>query len=92
VTGHTPAVAEPEALRGLAETVAREAGAQLCDAFSRVGELRIGTKSTLTDLVSEADLAAERLIRERLMAARPDDGLLGEEGSDVEGSSGSTAP
>jgi myo-inositol-1(or 4)-monophosphatase len=32
--------------------------------------------------VSEADLAAERLIRERLAAARPGDAVLGEEGGD----------
>jgi myo-inositol-1(or 4)-monophosphatase len=75
-------------LLALAETVAREAGAQLRDAFARVEDLRIATKSTPTDLVSEADLAAEHLIRERIAAARPDDGLLGEEGSDVVGSSG----
>src|SRR5688572_28811998 len=75
-------------LLALADSVAREAGAQLRDAFARVGDLRISTKSSATDLVSEADVAAERLIRERLSAARPDDALLGEEGSDVEGTSG----
>ena len=51
-------------------------------------ELRITTKSTATDLVSEADVAAEQLIREHLAAARPDDGMMGEEGSDVAGTSG----
>ncbi|HWT22389.1 MAG TPA: inositol monophosphatase family protein [Solirubrobacteraceae bacterium] len=75
-------------LLALAESVAREAGAQLREAFARVEELRIATKSSATDLVSDADLAAERLIRERLSAARPDDALLGEEGSDVAGTSG----
>ena len=59
-----------------------------CDAFARVEELRITTKSTATDLVSEADVAAEQLIREHLAAARPDDGMMGEEGSDVAGTSG----
>ena len=72
-------------LRALAEAVAREAGALLRDAF-RGPELRISAKSTPTDLVSEADHAAEHLIRERIAAARPDDGVLGEEGGDVEGS------
>ena len=70
----------------LAEALAREAGAQLRAAFET--DLRIETKSSPTDLVSEADVAAERLIRERLLAARPDDGMLGEEGSDTRGSSG----
>lgn len=39
-------------------------------------------------MVSDADRDAERLIRELLAAERPGDGLLGEEGSDVESSSG----
>jgi len=70
----------------LAEEIAREAGAQLRAAFET--DLRIETKSSPTDLVSEADVAAEKLIRERLLAARPDDGMLGEEGSDTAGTSG----
>jgi myo-inositol-1(or 4)-monophosphatase len=70
----------------LAEEIARAAGAQLRAAFET--ELRIETKSSPTDLVSEADVAAETLIRERLLAARPDDGMLGEEGSDSRGTSG----
>ena len=74
-------------LRALAEAVAREAGALLRDAFEGP-ELRITAKSTPTDLVSEADHAAEHLIRERIAAARPDDGVLGEEGGDREGTSG----
>ena len=74
-------------LTALAEEVAREAGAQLREAFSGAG-LRTATKSSPTDLVSEADLAAEKLIRERLLGARPDDGILGEEGSDAPGTSG----
>jgi myo-inositol-1(or 4)-monophosphatase len=74
-------------LRALAEAVAREAGALLRVAFEGP-ELRVSAKSTPTDLVSEADHAAERLIRERLGAARPDDGVLGEEGGDRAGTSG----
>jgi myo-inositol-1(or 4)-monophosphatase len=74
------------ALIELAEEIARAAGTQLRAAFET--ELRIETKSGPTDLVSEADVAAEKLIRERLLAARPADGMLGEEGSDSPGSSG----
>ena len=70
----------------LAEALAREAGALLLDAFGSV--LRTASKSTPTDLVSEADLASERLLRTRLAAERPDDGIVGEEGDDVTGSSG----
>lgn len=39
-------------------------------------------------MVSDADRDAEQLIREQLARERPDDGLLGEEGSDVEAASG----
>ncbi len=74
-------------LRALAESIAREAGSLLSDAF-RGPELRITSKSTPTDLVSEADHAAEHLIRERISAARPSDGVLGEEGGDRAGTSG----
>jgi myo-inositol-1(or 4)-monophosphatase len=74
------------ALIELAERIARETGAQLRAAFET--DLRIETKSSPTDLVSEADVAAEKLIRERLFAARPDDGMLGEEGSDTRVTSG----
>ena len=77
----------PGALREIAEAVAREAGRQLRDAFGRP-RVNVTAKSSPTDLVSEADHAAERLIRERLAAARPDDGVLGEEGGSDEGSSG----
>jgi myo-inositol-1(or 4)-monophosphatase len=74
-------------LRALAESVAREAGALLRDAF-RDPNLRITAKSTPTDLVSEADHAAEHLIRERIGSARPGDAILGEEGGDTAGTSG----
>jgi myo-inositol-1(or 4)-monophosphatase len=54
----------------------------------RLGGVEVAdTKSSPTDIVTEVDTAAERLIFERLMAARPGDGFLGEEG----GSSGSTS-
>jgi myo-inositol-1(or 4)-monophosphatase len=77
----------PGALREIAEAVAREAGRQLREAFAGP-RVNVTAKSSPTDLVSEADHAAERLIRERLAAARPGDGFLGEEGGDEEGSTG----
>ncbi|GGI04989.1 inositol monophosphatase family protein [Egicoccus halophilus] len=70
-------------LRDLAVDTARAAGDTLrrfADRHAAGDDLGFGTKSTITDPVSEADRAAERLIAERLTAARPDDGLLGEEG------------
>jgi myo-inositol-1(or 4)-monophosphatase len=74
-------------LRELAEAVAREAGRQLRDAFAGPG-VNVTAKSSPTDLVSEADHAAERLIRGRLAEARPGDGVLGEEGGSVTGTTG----
>jgi myo-inositol-1(or 4)-monophosphatase len=75
------------ALREIAESVAREAGRQLREAFAGP-RVNVTAKSSPTDLVSEADHAAERLIRERLAAARPGDGILGEEGGDADGTTG----
>jgi len=46
------------------------------------------TKSSPTDAVTEVDTAAERLIRDRIGAARPDDGFVGEEGGRQSGTSG----
>ena len=77
----------PSELLALAEDIARAAGAQLRTAFDR-GDLEVSAKSSPTDMVSEADEAAEALIRGRLAAARPDDGILGEEEGDTPGTSG----
>jgi myo-inositol-1(or 4)-monophosphatase len=71
--------------------VAREAAAAGAEVLvPRFGSERAtGAKSSPTDMVSEADLASERAIREVLAARRPDDGILGEEGTgDVAGSTG----
>jgi fructose-1,6-bisphosphatase/inositol monophosphatase family enzyme len=48
----------------------------------------VGSKSSATDLVSDADRDAERLIRDVLARERPDDALLAEEGTREEGDSG----
>jgi histidinol-phosphatase len=56
--------------------------ADAADAISaarfRAGDLVVETKADLTP-VTEADLAVETAIRERLASERPDDGILGEE-------------
>ena len=49
---------------------------------------RVSTKSSRTDVVTEVDRDAERAIVEALLAERPDDAILGEEGSTKEGSTG----
>jgi myo-inositol-1(or 4)-monophosphatase len=47
-----------------------------------------GTKAHANDLVSDVDLASERLIVDGLSASNPDDGVLAEEGSSAPGTSG----
>jgi myo-inositol-1(or 4)-monophosphatase len=79
-----------EQLLELATALARDAGALLLERFDGGREQALASKSTPTDLVSEADLASERLIRERLAQARPADGFLGEEGGGRDGTSGLT--
>ena len=71
----------------LATEAARLAGGQLAERFGDV--VAVVSKSTPTDLASEADLAAERAIRELLEERRPGDELLGEEEG---GSSGPLEP
>lgn len=79
------AVAE---LLELAVAVASEAGELLS---SYAGSARVtATKSTSTDIVTEADTEAERLIRERLLRTRADDAFYGEEGGRSAGRSGVT--
>ena len=80
------APADLRALLELASELAREAGRIHLDGRQRA--LRIETKSSPTDLVSQIDKEAERLIVDRLRKARPDDALLGEEGALGEGRSG----
>jgi myo-inositol-1(or 4)-monophosphatase len=75
------------ALLVVAQEAARAGAAVLVPRFGR--ERALASKSSPTDLVSEADLASERAIREVLAARRPDDGVLGEEGTgDVPGTTG----
>ena len=81
-------MSEERELLELAVEAARAAGALLMERSERGAEREVSSKSTPTDLVSEADLAAQRAIRELLGARRPDDGFLGEEGGDEAGESG----
>ena len=46
------------------------------------------TKSSPTDAVTDIDHASEEFIREALLAERPHDGIVGEEGDDHAGTSG----
>ncbi|MCP2335812.1 inositol monophosphatase family protein [Actinomadura rupiterrae] len=78
---------DPSELLDLALETAREAAALLVD--KRPADLGIAaTKSSPTDVVTEMDRASERLITERILAARPRDAFLGEEGGSTGGDSG----
>jgi myo-inositol-1(or 4)-monophosphatase len=71
----------------LAIEAAREAGALLLE-LRRSPATGIRSKSSATDLVSEADERAERAIVTAIRTRRPDDALVAEEGSSARGSSG----
>jgi myo-inositol-1(or 4)-monophosphatase len=75
-------------LLDVAITAARRAGTLLRERFEAGTERTLRTKSSPTDLVSDADLTAERTIRELIVKRRPADAILGEEGDDIPGTSG----
>jgi myo-inositol-1(or 4)-monophosphatase len=77
-------------LLAVANAAADAAAAVLVDRYEAAGgPVGLATKSSATDLVSEADLAAEAAIRAVLAERRPEDGILGEEGTgDVPGTTG----
>lgn len=73
----------------LATRAARRAGDLIRD--ERPAELEVTRiKSSPTDVVTVMDERSERLLRDLLLGERSDDGLLGEEGDDVRGTSGIT--
>ena len=76
-------------LLALAEDAARRAGAMLLER-SRGPIAGVGSKSSATDMVSDADRDAEQFLRSLVVERRPDDGFVGEEGSDLAGSTGLT--
>jgi myo-inositol-1(or 4)-monophosphatase len=81
--------AELSELVTLAERVARAAGDLVREGRpERV--LVASTKSSPTDVVTAMDTASEALLRSALREARPGDGVLGEEGGLVPGTSGLT--
>ncbi len=77
-----PAPQSSELLQ-VATDAARAAGTLLHERFVAGGERATGSKSSPTDVVSEADHAAERAIRDVIAERRPDDAILGEEGGET---------
>ena len=83
-------MSEADTLLEVAVEAARMAGGLLLERARHGVERAVASKSTPTDLVSEADLASQRAIRELLSERRPEDGFVGEEGgaSEEAGESG----
>ena len=75
------------ALRDLAHEVALSAADAVRIARAD-GIGPVATKSSATDPVTEIDRSTEALIVDRLLTARPDDAILGEESAERPGSSG----
>jgi myo-inositol-1(or 4)-monophosphatase len=81
-----PGLVATHPLLALAWRAARSAGELLAEGFGT--QLTVATKSTRTDVVTQMDTAAEALLVSTILAERPDDGVLGEEGADRVGSTG----
>ena len=78
---------DARSLLDLATDVAREAADLI--RRGRSGDVSVAaTKSSDIDIVTQVDRDSEELLRRRIREARPDDGFLGEEGHDEDGSSG----
>lgn len=76
-----------EELLELAISIAKKAGTLLQE---RPSHLSIDTKSSDIDIVTQMDRASEKLIVQEIIAARPDDGIIGEEGANHPSKSGYT--
>ncbi|CAN5133908.1 inositol monophosphatase family protein [soil metagenome] len=77
----------PEALRDIAAELAVGAGELIRDG-RRTASRVTTSKSSPTDVVGEMDHASEAFLSAELARLRPDDGLLGEEGSSRTGTTG----
>jgi myo-inositol-1(or 4)-monophosphatase len=84
VTSAEPPPEREAQLLAVAREAAAAAAPVLLERYRRAPE-GVGAKSTETDLVSDADRAAERAIRDTLARLRPGDAVLGEEGGESDG-------
>jgi myo-inositol-1(or 4)-monophosphatase len=83
----TSSPAAPAALLDLAVATARAAADLVARGRATAAE-HVDVKSSPVDVVTAVDKASEELIVGRLLAARPEDGVLGEEGASRAGTSG----
>ena len=75
------------ALLNVMVQAALKAGKSLSRDFGEVQNLQVSVKGP-SDFVSQADIKAERVVREELMKARPTYGFLGEESEEIIGTDG----
>ncbi len=78
LSGTAPSADAPPASTEPTEAVVSAESAEAV-VSTQSAEAVVSTKSTETDPVTVADTETERLVRERLRRARPDDDILGEE-------------
>lgn len=92
VSGHNGDMHDYQELRAIAERVAEEAAEKIRFKRAELGDIAgyTQTKSSPVDPVTIVDTFAEEYIAERLAQLRPEDGLIGEEGSDTTSTSGVT--
>lgn len=86
--GSGAGVPDPRELLALADQTATAAATLLAQEGAQQRPEVAATKSSLTDVVTEMDRRAEQLIRQRILAARPGDTILGEEGGEIGGTAG----
>lgn len=79
---------DDEAVLRLAVEAAVGAGRMVRDRRRSVGIGSLGTKSSVTDLVTEFDHAAEQHVLRTILEHRPDDGVVAEESGTRTGTSG----
>ncbi len=78
---------ETTQLLELALGIARQAGELL---VNRPASWELTIKSTAIDIATQMDHESEKLIVDAILQARPDDGIIGEEGANRESTSGLT--
>ena len=74
-------------LLDLAISIAKQAGELL---MARPDVFDLEMKSSAIDFATQMDIASEKLIVSKILEARPDDGIIGEEGASIPSKSGVT--
>ncbi|WP_336661451.1 inositol monophosphatase family protein [Leucobacter sp. USHLN154] len=84
-----PTAHDPKGLAAIAARIAERAAARILELRAQGVDVA-ASKSSATDVVTAADQESERLIVAAIQDVRPGDGILGEEGTGIAGTSGIT--